>query len=74
MSKKEELSKKYADGIAQFEERKTYCREDFIAGWDAAVDYLANLPLDKMLKYFESVLNDKPFESIIEDVKRLKDK
>lgn len=37
MSKKEELAKKYADSIAQFEERKTYCREDFIAGWDAAI-------------------------------------
>lgn len=37
MSKKEVLAKKYADSIAQFEERKTYCREDFIAGWDAAI-------------------------------------
>lgn len=37
MSKKEVLAKKYADSIAQFEEKKTYCREDFIAGWDAAI-------------------------------------
>ncbi len=52
--------------------------EGFYAGWDAAVNYLANLPFDKMLKHFECVLNNKPFDAIIEEnkdiLKRLKDK
>lgn len=70
MSKKEELAKKYADWLHKNVEeyfgqkcdpKDTHYRNGdimgaFEAGWDAAVDYLVNLPFDKMLKHFECVL------------------
>lgn len=37
METKEQMAKEYAESIAQFEDRKRYCEEDFKAGWDAAL-------------------------------------
>ena len=37
METKEQMTKEYAERIAQFEDRKRYCEEDFKAGWDAAL-------------------------------------
>lgn len=37
METKEQKAKEYAESIAQFEDRKRYCEEDFKAGWDAAL-------------------------------------
>ena len=37
MGTKEQMAKEYAESIAQFEDRKRYCEEDFKAGWDAAL-------------------------------------
>lgn len=58
--------------------REGYVTLAFEAGWDAAVYYLAKLPFDKMLKYFNEVLNDVSMEEVIEEnkdvLKRLKDK
>lgn len=34
---KEQKAKRYAESIPQFDERKKYCYEDFIAGWDEAL-------------------------------------
>lgn len=34
---KEQKAKEYADSIPQFDDRKRYCYEDFIAGWDEAL-------------------------------------
>lgn len=58
--------------------REGYVTLAFEAGWDAAVNYLAKLPFDKMLKYFNEVLNDVSMEEVIEENKdvleRLKDR
>ena len=52
--------------------------EGFIKGWDAAVYYLAKLPFDKMLEYFNEALEDVSMEEVIEEnkdvLKRLKDR
>lgn len=58
--------------------REGYVWLAFEAGWDAAVNYLAKLPFDKMLKYFNEALEDVTMEEVIEEnkdvLKRLKDK
>lgn len=56
--------------------REGYVWLAFEAGWDAAVNYLAKLPFDEILKYFNEVLNDVSMEEVIEEnkdvLKRLK--
>lgn len=37
MDIKEQKAKRYVESIPQFDERKKYCYEDFIAGWEAAL-------------------------------------
>lgn len=70
MGKKEELAEKYTDSVTGLDYIGVSAVESaYMAGWDAAVTYLANLPLDKMLKYFESVLKNKPFDTILEENK-----
>lgn len=92
MGEKEKLAKEYTNWLhKEVEEyfgqkcdpkdmyyRNGDIKSAYVEGWDAAVNYLANLPFDKMLKYFESILKNKPFDTIIEEnkdiLKRLKDK
>lgn len=40
----------YADSIPQFDDRKRYCREDFIAGVEWAVEYMYHYLIDEMMK------------------------
>lgn len=58
--------------------REGYVTLAFEAGWDAAVNYLAKLPFDKILKYFNEALKDVTMEEVIEENKdvleRLKDR
>lgn len=54
MSTKEKKAKQYADSIPQFSERKRYSYEDFIAGWNEAMQYLYKLPLDLTI---EEIIN-----------------
>lgn len=66
MNIKEQKAKQYAFRIPQFDERKKYCYEDFIAGWEAAIQYLYELPLDLTI---EEIINQNK-----DVLKRLKDK
>lgn len=58
--------------------REGYVTLAFEAGWDAAVNYLAKLPFDKILEYFNEALEDVTMEEVIEEnkdvLKRLKNK
>lgn len=58
--------------------REGYVTLAFEAGWDAAVNYLAKFPFDKMLEYFNESLKDVTMEEVIEENKdvleRLKDR
>lgn len=54
MNIKEQKAKRYVESIPQFDDRKKYCYEDFIAGWEAAIQYLYNLPLDLTI---EEIIN-----------------
>ena len=79
MSTKEQLAEEYADNVTGLDYiGNAEVEIAFKAGWDAAVNYLAKLPFDKMLKYFNEVLNDVTMEEVIEEnkdvLKRLKDK
>lgn len=92
MGTKEKLAKEYAEWLhkeveeyygqsckrADMNYRYDDIEEAFLKGWDAAVDYLAKLPFDKMLKYFNEALKDVTMEEVIEENKdvlnRLKDK
>ena len=38
----------YADSIPQFDDRKRYCREDFIAGVEWATEYVYHFLIEKM--------------------------
>lgn len=79
MATKEQLAEEYADNVTGLDYiGDAEVEIAFKAGWDAAVNYLAKLPFDKMLKYFNEVLNDVTMEEVIEEnkdvLKRLKDK
>lgn len=39
----------YADSIPQFDDRKRYCREDFIAGVEWLAAYLCEIPFDEII-------------------------
>lgn len=77
MNVKEQLAKEYAKQYDEYN-WQLVSEQAFEEGWDAAVDYLARLPLDKMLKYFNAVLKDVTIDEIIKENKdvliRLKDK
>lgn len=66
MDTKEQKAKEYADSIPQFDDRKRYCYEDFIAGWEAAMQHLYKLPLDLTI---EEIINQNK-----DVLKRLKDR
>lgn len=77
VEKAEERHKEDIDAVMKvFSEG--YVTLSFEAGWDAAVNYLAKLPLNKMLQYFNEALKDVTMEEVIEENKdvlnRLKDK
>lgn len=40
----------YADSIPQFDDRKRYYREDFIAGVEWAAEYIYHYLIDEMMK------------------------
>ena len=40
MDVKERKAKEYADCIPYYQDRRIHAAEDFIAGWEAAVEYL----------------------------------
>lgn len=40
MDVKEEKAKEYADSIPYYQDRRIHAAEDFIAGWEASVEYL----------------------------------
>ena len=40
MDVKEEKAKEYAVSIPYYQDRRIHTAEDFIAGWEAAVEYL----------------------------------
>lgn len=46
----EQAAASYADSIPQFDDRKRYCREDFIAGVEWAVEYMYHYLIDEMMK------------------------
>lgn len=79
MATKEQLAEEYADNVTGLDYiGDAEVEIAFKAGWDSAVYYLAKLPFDKMLEYFNEVLNDVSMEEVIEEnkdvLKRLKDK
>lgn len=45
----EQAAASYADSIPQSDERKRYCREDFIAGAEWLAAYLCEIPFDKII-------------------------
>ena len=46
----ERAASSYADSIPQSDERKRYCREDFIAGVEWATEYIYHYLIDEMMK------------------------
>ena len=46
----EQAAASYADSIPQFDDRKRYCREDFIAGVEWATEYIYHYLIDEMMK------------------------
>lgn len=77
MATKEKLAKEYTDNVTGLDYIGSAEVEiAFREGWDAAVYYLAKLPFDKKLEYFNEVLNDVSMEEVIEEnkdvLKRLK--
>lgn len=40
----------YADSIPQFDDRKRYCREDFIAGVEWALGFVYRFPIEIIMK------------------------
>lgn len=54
MDIKRQRAAEYAESIPQFDDRKRYCIEDFSAGWEAAIQYLYELPLDLTI---EEIIN-----------------
>ena len=77
MATKEQLAKEYAKQYDEYN-WQLVSEQAFEEGWDAAVNYLAKLPFDKILKYFNEALKDVTMEEVIEEnkdvLKRLKNK
>lgn len=76
---KEKLAKEYTDNVTGLDYIGSAEVEiAFREGWDAAVYYLAKLPFDKKLEYFNEALEDVTMEEVIEENKdvleRLKDR
>lgn len=44
----EQAAASYTDSIPQFDDRKRYCREDFIAGVEWAAEYVYHFLIEKM--------------------------
>ena len=44
----EQAAASYADSIPQFDDRRRYCREDFIAGVEWATEYVYHFFIEKM--------------------------
>ena len=44
----EKAANDYANSIPQHEDRKRYCREDFLAGVEWMANYISNMALDKV--------------------------
>ena len=57
MKEKEKKSKEYTDNLPLCEYKDA--REAFETGWDAAMDYLANIPYDEMLREFQRYFKKK---------------
>lgn len=49
----------YAERIPLFDDRKRYCREDFIAGAEFIADYLCKLPLNLAVKQLHDYCKEK---------------
>ena len=46
----EQAASSYADSIPQFNDRKRYCREDFIAGVEWATKYIYHYLIEEVMK------------------------
>lgn len=60
---KEQKAKEYADSIPQFDDRRRYCYEDFIAGWDEALKSQWVKVEDRLPKEKEDKLKKKAIEA-----------
>lgn len=70
MATKEQLAEEYADNVTGLDYiGDAEVESAFKAGWDAAVNYLAKLPFDKIPQYFNEALKDVTMEEVIEENK-----
>lgn len=46
MDVREGKAKEYAEKIPYYQDRRQHVKEDFLAGWDAAVEYMKSLDKD----------------------------
>lgn len=58
----------YADSIPQFDDRKRYCREDFIAGVEWLAAYLCKIPFDEIITELGDWAREKKAAKISHDL------
>lgn len=55
----ERAAASYADSIPQFDDRRRYCREDFIAGVEYLADHLCGIPFNEIIDELHEYCMDK---------------